>query len=96
MWWPIGVCAIQDGDEVGFECLNCSFSWVPLVHVGVDQLVVKVFGSNAGCECIANLIVKSVEYWFDSCICEGLAACITPLDQVFCPSALDGLSWNCI
>ena len=96
MWGPVCVCAIQDGDEVGFECLNCSFSQVLSVHVGVDQLVVKIFCSNAGCECIRNFIVKSVEDWFDSCIHEALAACITPLDQVVCPSALDGFSKDCI
>ena len=25
VWWPACVCAIEDGDEVGFERLNCSF-----------------------------------------------------------------------
>ena len=93
MWWPIGVCAIEDGDEVGFEGLCCSFCWVSLMHACVDQLAVKVLGPNAGCEFIGNFIVKSVEDWFDSCICEALVACITSLDQVVRPSALDGFSW---
>ena len=35
VWGPVGVCAIEDGDEVCLECLNCSFSQVSSVHVGV-------------------------------------------------------------
>ena len=96
VWGKVCVCAIQDGDEVCFKGLDCSFCWVPSVHACVDQLAVKIFGSDAGCECIGNFIVKSVEDSFDSCICEALAACITPLDQVVCSSALDGLSEDCI
>ena len=96
VWEEVCVCAIQDGDEVCFEGLHCSFCQVLTMHVCVDQLAVKIFGSNAGHECIGTFIVKSVEDWFDSCICEALAACITPLDQVVCPSALDGFSKDCI
>ena len=92
LWWPVSVCAIEDGDEVGFECLHCSFCWIPSMHVGVDKLVVKILGSNAGCEFIRNFIVKSVEDWFDSCIHEALAACIMPFHWVFCSSALDWFS----
>ena len=92
VWGKVCVCAIQDGDEVGFEGLHCSFCWVPSVHAGVDQLTVKVLGSDTGNECIGDFIVKSVKNWFDSCINEAFAACITHLDQVVCSSALDWFS----
>ena len=62
------------------------------MHVCVDKLVVKILGSYAGCEFIRNFIVKSVEDWFDSFICEALAACITPFDEVVCSHALDWFS----
>ena len=62
------------------------------MHTCVDELVVKILGSNAGHEFIRDFIVKSVEDWFDSCICEALVACITPFDWVFCSSALDWFS----
>ena len=93
---PIGIRAIQDGNEVGFESLHCSFGQVSSMHAGVDQLAVKVLGSDTGDECIGDFIVQAMKDWFDSCINEALAACITPLVQVVCPSALDRLSWNCI
>ena len=92
MWWKVSVCAIQDGDEVCFEDLHCSFCQVPLVHVCVDQLAVKILGPDAGCEFIRNFIVKSVEDWFDSCIDEAFAACIMSFDQMVCSSAFDGFS----
>ena len=41
VWGPGSVSAIEDGDEVCFECLHCSFSWVPSVHAGVDWLAFK-------------------------------------------------------
>ena len=62
------------------------------MHACVDQLAVKVLGSDAGDECIGDFIVESVENWFDSCINEAFVACITPLDQVVCSSALDWFS----
>lgn len=79
---------------MGFECLNCSFCWVPFVHVSVDQLAVKIFCSYAGHECIGDFIVKSVQNWFDSCICESFVACITSLDQMVCSSAFDWFTKN--
>ena len=52
VWWPIGVCAIHDGCEVGFESLNCLFYWVPSVHAGVDELALQVLCFDAFDECI--------------------------------------------
>ena len=42
VWGKVCVCAIQDGDEVCFKGLGCSFCQVSSVHVCVDQLAVKV------------------------------------------------------
>ena len=92
MWWPACVCAVEDGDEVSFECLDCSFCKVPSMHAGVDKLVVKVLCFDACNQAIGDFIVQSVEDGFDSCINEAFAACITALDQVICSPALDGFS----
>ena len=94
MWWPIGVCAIKDGDEVGFESLNCSFGQVPTVHAGVDKLVVKVLCFDTCNEIIGDFIVQSVEDGFDACICESLVACITASNQVVQLPAFDWFGWD--
>ena len=92
MWRPVSVCAIEDGDEVSLECLNCSFCWVSLMHVGVDQLAVKVLCFDACNEAVGHFVVQAVEDWLHSSVSESLAACIMPLDQVVCPSAFDWFS----
>ena len=96
MWWPIGVCAIEDGDEVCFECLNGSFSQVLTVHACVDTLAVKVLRFDICNQVIGDFIVKSMEDWLDSCINEVLVACIIALNQVICTPALDWFCWDCI
>ena len=62
------------------------------MHVCVDQLVVKVLGSDAGDEVVGDFIVQAVEDWLDSGINEALVACIIALDQVVCSSAFDWFS----
>ena len=39
VWGPVSVSAIEDGDEVCLECLNCSFSQVSSVCVCGCSLV---------------------------------------------------------
>ena len=92
VWGPVSISAIEDGDEVGFECLYGSFCKVPSVHVGVDQLAVKVLGFDTGDEVVGDFIVQAVKDWFDSCINEALVACIIPFDEVFGSTALDRFS----
>ena len=92
MWWPIGVCAVEDGDEVSFECLDCSLCKVSSVHVCVDWLVVKVLRFDAGNQVIGDFIVQAMEDWFDSSTEESFVACIIALDQMVCSSAFDRFS----
>ena len=47
VWGPVSISAIEDGDEVGFECLDCSFCQVSLMHAGVDQFAVKFLRFDA-------------------------------------------------
>ena len=77
---------------MGFEDLNCLFSQVSPVHARVDKLAGEVLCFDASNEVIGHFIVESVENGLDSCICETLAACITPLDQVISPPAFDWFS----
>ena len=96
VWWQSSVCAIQNRDEVGFESLNCLFSWVSTVHTCVDKLAVKVLCFDACNQVIGDFIVQSVEDGFDSCINEALAACVMALNQVVCTPALDWFCQDCI
>ena len=47
VWWPACVCAVEDGDQVDFECLNCLFSQVPSVRAGVNWLTAKLLCFDA-------------------------------------------------
>ena len=46
--WKSFIFAIEDGDEVAFECSNCLFSQVVTVVMLICQLVMELFGLN-GC-----------------------------------------------
>ena len=61
VWRPVSISAIEDGDEVCLECLDCSFGWVSSVHARVDELMVKVLGSDTGDEVVGDFIVQAVK-----------------------------------
>lgn len=54
------VSAIEDRDEVSFECLNCSFGKVVAMVVGMRELVFQSFGFNALREFFGDFIVKAL------------------------------------
>ena len=84
--------AVQDGDEVSFECLNCSFSWVPAVNAVVDKLAFEFVCFDTSHEAVGCFIVQSVEDGFDARIGESLAVCITTSDQMIGMAAFDWFS----
>ena len=63
------------------------------MHVCVDKLAFEFLLFDAVDEGVGDFIVKSVEDWFDACICEPFVACIITLCKVICASALDWFSW---
>ena len=48
VWGPVGVCAIEDGNEVGFEVLNCFLCWVISVVTWGCKLVFQLFFFDGG------------------------------------------------
>jgi hypothetical protein len=65
-----GVECANASDEVGFECLYCSFRRVTSIDVGWDQLVLNVFFLEEFFHCRGGFIIHHLEFGVESSICK--------------------------
>ena len=92
MWRKSFISAIQNGDEVAFECSDCPLGEVVPVVMYIGKLVVKLFCFNGCNELLGHFVIKALQCWNDPCSFQLVVAVVVASDEVLCLAALD---WGC-
>ena len=83
------VTAQKDRGEVVLERANCRLSWVCMVIVGIDELILEVLGGDGRTHGVGDLAVEFVKDWIYSCSLQFSVAGIVPPNEVVCLPTLD-------